>query len=95
MAEEALARVETKVDHLGTKVSALETTVDQLDGKLDHLGRDMRLLHEDLVGKIADLAPDFEPIERAFKKADAELRESIEQGLQPLESAVRSRRRLK
>ena len=32
----------------------------------------MRVLHEGLVDRIADHAPDYAPIRREFKKADAE-----------------------
>jgi len=78
MSEERLERIETKVDGLETR--------------FDDLGRHMRVLHEDLVGRIADLAPDYAPIRREFKEADAELRESIEVRLQPLEAAERLRR---
>jgi len=85
MSEERLERIETKVDGLETRFDGLET-------KFDDLGRHMRVLHEDLVGRIADLAPDYAPIRREFKEADAELRESIEVRLQPLEAAERLRR---
>ena len=56
------------------------------------LRHEMRLLHEDVLGNIRALAPDFGPIRREFRQADAELRESIEPRLSALETAARSRR---
>jgi hypothetical protein len=64
MSEERLERIETKVDGVETKVDGLETRFDGLETKFDDLGRQMRVLHEDLVGRIADLAPDYRPIRR-------------------------------
>jgi len=69
----------------------MEERLKRIEAKLDGLGREMRVLHEDLVGRIADLAPDYTPMRREFQQADAELRESIDRRLQPLEAEARSR----
>jgi len=37
----------------------------------------MRVLHEDTIANIKALAPDFEPIRREFRNADAKLKEDI------------------
>lgn len=92
MSEERLSRIETKVD---TLAEAVDRLAERVATQGDDLRQEMRLLHEDVVGRIADLAPDYAPIRREFKQADAELRESIERRLVPLEAAARSRRRSK
>ena len=66
---------------------------EQLRGEMragyEDLGRQMRMLHEDTLDKIEALAPDHAPLRREFRQADAELKESIERRLDPLEAFVR------
>jgi hypothetical protein len=53
----------------------------------------MLVLHEDVIDRIAALAPDFAPIRREFAAADERLREDIDRRLSPLEAAARLRER--
>jgi len=57
------------------------------------LGRQMRVLHEDTIDRIKDLAPDFSPIRREFTEADAKLRDEIDRRLTPIEAAVKAPKR--
>jgi len=63
------------------------------DAKFEEARREARVLHEDALARIADLAPDFGPIRREFQAADDDLRESIDRRLTPLEAAERARRK--
>ena len=62
---------------------------------LDEGRRHMHVLHEDLVDRIKALAPDCGPIRREFQGEIAELRESTDRRLVPLEAAELMRRRPK
>ena len=98
--------LETKVDRLETKVDRLETKVDDLrvemlslnDGlrtEMHTLGRQMRVLHEEVLDRIAALSPDYTQIRREFTAADATLRDDMDKRLVPLEAFARQRRRRK
>jgi chromosome segregation ATPase len=90
---------ELKSDNVGLRSDGASLRAEVADLRREvrtqgeDIRREMRILHEDVIGRIAALAPDFGPIRREFKQADAELRESIERRLDPLEAAIRSRRR--
>ena len=60
---------------------------DEVSAQIADLGNQMRLLHEDTIARIQALAPDFEPIRREFRDADAKLKEEI------LKEIARARRR--
>lgn len=65
----------------------------QVGEKLNDLRRHMGVLHEDVVSRIAALAPDYAPIRREFRDADAILREELSQRIQPLEAFAREHTR--
>ena len=83
MSEERLSRIETRIGDLDRK----------LDTKIDALDHQMRLLHEDLVGRIAALAPDYYLIDRRIEAGDIKLREELLTRIEPLEAAERARHR--
>ena len=87
--------IETKVDGLEAKVDGLEARIGDLDRKIDEkaddLGRQMRVLHEDLVGRIAALAPEYDEIDRRIAEGDNKLREEVLIRIEPLEAAERAR----
>ena len=76
--------------------TALNTGFADLRSEVRQQGEDirheMRVLHEDTIGRIAALAPDFGPVRREFAAADAELREEFDRRLTPLEADARRRR---
>ena len=90
MSEERLTRLEEKVDALQAEMRAGHA---ELRAGQEGLGHQMRVLHEQTLDNIKALAPDFDPIRREFKHADAELREDIDRRLTPLEALARTRRR--
>jgi len=94
MSEERLDRIEAKVDALAgdvdRRLDALGIEMRTLNQETRH---EMRVLHEEVLDRIAALAPDFAPIRREFMEADQTLRESIENRLEPLEAAERARHR--
>jgi prefoldin subunit 5 len=62
------------------RLERIEATLDSLDGGLQGLRQEMRtlnedtrrhmgVLHEEVIDRIAALAPDFAPIRREFKQA--------------------------
>jgi chromosome segregation ATPase len=53
------------------------------------LGGQMRALHEDTIDKIKALAPDFDPLRREFRAADAELADQLDKRIVPLEAFAR------
>ena len=55
----------------------------------------MGVLHEEVISRIAALAPDFSPIRREFQRRDDELREEFDRRLVPLEAFVRTQRKPK
>jgi uncharacterized coiled-coil DUF342 family protein len=99
MSEERLGRIETRLDDLTAEVVGLKGEVGGLRGELhgtndriDALNQRMGVLHEEVLDRIAALAPDFTPIRREFQEADAQLLENINRRLEPLETAVRNAR---
>jgi hypothetical protein len=94
MSEERLDRIEAKVDALAgdvdRRLDALGIEMRTLNQETRH---EMRVLHEEVLDRIAALAPDFAPIRREFREADQILRESIEGRPEPLEAAKRARHR--
>ena len=83
MSDERFSRIETKIGELDRKI----------DQKFDNLGHQMRLLHEDVVGKIAALAPDYDEIDRRIAEGDSKVRAELLTRVEPLEGAERARRR--
>ena len=73
------------------RFAAIETKIDALHGEMHDLGRQMRVLHEDVIDSIKALAPDFAPVRREFKAADDQLREEFDRRLTPVEAALRKR----
>jgi hypothetical protein len=65
--------------------------VQGLDHQVSDLGHQMRVLHEETLDRIKALAPDFSQIRREFRQADADLKESIDRRLDPIELWIRSR----
>ena len=66
MSEERLDRIETKVDGLVHHAGEVDRRLDALGIEMRTLHRDtrheMRVLHEEVLDRIAALAPDFGPI---------------------------------
>jgi len=104
MSEDRLDRIETKVDDLLHHAGEADRRLDDVERSVDALGNDMRtlnqetrhemrVLHEEVLDRIAALAPDLAPIRREFREADQTLRESIKGRLAPLEAAERARHR--
>jgi tetrahydromethanopterin S-methyltransferase subunit G len=83
MSEERFDAIERKLD----------TVAGELRQEIADLGRQMRVLHEDTIDRIAALAPDFGPIRREFTEADARLHDKIDRRLAPLEAQARRRRK--
>jgi uncharacterized coiled-coil DUF342 family protein len=81
-----------EVGGLRQEVSGLQQAVGGLRQEVGGLRHEMHVLHEDLVDRIKALAPDFGPIRREFREADAGLKESLERRIEPLEAAERARR---
>lgn len=97
--EQRLTSVEGKADTLETKLERLEAKVDGLRVEMhtlhDDLGRQMRVLHEEVIDRIAALSPDYTQIRREFTTADAQLRDDVDRRLVPLEAMERQRQRRK
>ena len=70
MSEERLDRIEAKVDALAgdvdRRLDALGIEMRTLNQETRH---EMRVLHEEVLDRIAALAPDFAPIRREFMEA--------------------------
>jgi chromosome segregation ATPase len=92
-----LDRVDGRLDRVDGRLDNVERGLDALGNEMRTLNQDtrheMRVLHEQVLDRIAALAPDFGPIRREFRKADQALRKSIERRLEPLEAAERARHR--
>lgn len=88
-------RVESKLDVLDGRVGRLESKIENLGTRVDQVDRHMHVVHEDLIERIKALAPDLGPIGREFRREIADLRESTDRRLIPLETAERMRRRPK
>jgi len=101
--ETRLDSVETKLDSMRQEMREMGQDLrrgmsdlgqelrGEMNGGLRDLGRQMRVLHEDVIDRIKVLAPDLEPIRREFRAEDANLKDEIDQRLAPLESALRKR----
>ena len=66
MSEERLDRIETKVDGLVHHAGEVDRRLDALGNEMRNLNQEtrheMRVLHEEVLDRIAALAPDFGPI---------------------------------
>jgi uncharacterized coiled-coil DUF342 family protein len=103
MSEERLERIEQELGGLKTDVAGLKTDVGGLKGEVGGLREDMTklqgglkefreqmlVLHEDTIDKIKALAPDFDPLRREFREADAKLADALDKRIVPLEVHVR------
>lgn len=94
--EVAVTQLRVDVESLKSDVGVLKADVSELKGDvselkvgLSDLHRHMLVLHEDLVDRITALAPDFTPVRREFREADAALRVEFNDRLVPLEALVR------
>jgi uncharacterized coiled-coil DUF342 family protein len=85
MSEERLVRIEEQIGELRDDVRG---TNDRLEAVNQRIG----VLHEEVLDRIAALGPDFAPVRREFKAADAEILESINRRLEPLETAAKNAR---
>jgi len=90
MSTERFVAIEAKLEELAAGQLDLKR---ELKTDIQDLGRQMRVLHEDTIDRIAALAPVFGPIRREFAEADARLRDEIDQRLTPLEAQMRRRQR--
>ena len=108
--ESKVDALDGRVDGIDSKIEVLDGRVEQLAqdlrqemhemgqdlrNRLDEGQRYMHVLHEELVERITALAPDFGPIRREVRGEIAELRESTDRRLVPLEAAERLRRKPK
>ena len=87
--------VDSRLDRVESRLDGIDSRLDGLGSRLDQVDRNMHVLHEDLVDRIKALAPDFGPVQREFRSEIADLRESTDRRLIPLETAERMRRRPK
>lgn len=100
MSEERFVAIEGKLNSLERGVEKISAELRGVESSLRremgvmgqeleaNLSRQMRVLHEDTIGRIAALAPEFAPIRREFAEADAKLREELDRRLVPLEAQV-------
>jgi archaellum component FlaC len=95
--DDRLGAVDRRLDGIDDRLGAVDRrlgAVDQrfdrleahMDSRFDELGRHMRVLHEDVIGRIGALR---EAPQAATKLELAELNESITRRLDPLEAAAR------
>ena len=87
MSDERFTRIETKIDDLRNELRA------EFRSEIGGLRNQMLVLHEDLVGRIAALAPDYALIDRRIAKSRSELRDELIARIEPLEIAERVRHR--
>ena len=88
MSEERFVAIEAKLEELAAGQLDVKR---ELKTDIQDLGRQMRVLHEDTIDRIAALSPDFGPIRREFTEADARLHDEMDQRLTPLEAQARRR----
>lgn len=81
------------VDDLRVGQEALRTEVGELRAGQQELRHHMGVLHEEVLDRIQALVFDPEPLRREFKAADDALREEIGRRLDPVEAALRLKRR--
>jgi uncharacterized protein YPO0396 len=85
--------VDQRLDAMDQRFDAMDQRFTDVDRRLDENRREMRLLHEDTIGRIAATGEN-EPASRAEMLAGfAELREVIDRRIDPLEAAVRQHTR--
>jgi len=86
MSEERFDRIEARLDRLEGGQEALRADVGDLR-------RHMGVLHEEVLDRIQTLAFDPAPLRREYQAGDAIVREELSRRIEPLESAMRRRRR--
>jgi chromosome segregation ATPase len=85
-----VAGLKTDVAGLKTDVTGLKGDVARLDGKVEELRVHMGVLHEDALDRIAALNASRDEGRLATKADLADLREHLDQRLNPIEMAIRS-----
>lgn len=93
MSEERFDRIEQRLDRLEGGQhelrADLEAHVGRLEGRIDDMDRHMHVLHEDVIARIAAIPEYAGPTKSEIQQGFAELRETIERRLDPLEAIVR------
>jgi chromosome segregation ATPase len=82
MSEEHFDRIEQRLDRL-------KGGQQQLRADLGDLDRHMHVLHEDVIARIAAIPEYSGPTRAEMQQSFADLRETIERRLDPLEATVR------
>lgn len=101
MSEERFDRIEQRLDGLESGQAALRAEMDrrfdqvdqrfgQVDQRLDEQGRQMRVLHEDVIARIAAAAEYRGLTKDDLDQSLAELWERIDRRLDPIEAAIRT-----
>jgi chromosome segregation ATPase len=88
-----VAVLKTDVGHLKADVTGLRGDVHDLKTGQEELRRHMGVLHEEVLDRIQTLAFDPTPLRREFQAGIAGLREELVQRIEPLEAALRRKRR--
>ena len=93
MFEERFDRIEQRLDRLEGGQHELRADLEahggRLEGRIDDLGRHMHVLHEDVIARIAAIPEYTGPTKAEIQQAFAELRETIDWRLDPLEAIAR------
>jgi hypothetical protein len=92
MAADRFTEIERKLDSLVAGLDVVWRTMNEVESRLQVR---MGVLHEEVLDRIAALAPDFSPIRQEFQRGDNELREEFDRRLVPLEVFVRAQRKPK
>jgi hypothetical protein len=82
MSDGQFDRIDRRFNEMDQRLDRLEA---RLDGRISDLDRHMRVLHEDVIARVAALPEYSGPTKAEF----AELKDLIERRLEPLEAAVR------
>ena len=93
MSEERFDRIETRLDRLEHGQETLRVEVGDLRAEVGDLRRHMGVLHEEVIDRLQTLAFDPAPLRREFRAGDAALRAEFNRRIEPLETAMRRRRR--
>lgn len=84
---------EDRFDRIDTRLDRLEHGQEALRAEVGDLRRHMGVLHEEVLDRIQTLAFDPAPLRREFRAGDAALREEFNRRIEPIETAMRRKRR--
>jgi hypothetical protein len=89
LSAEDSTRIDRRLDGIERVLAQLRSDVTQFRSDLTDFRREMRVLHEDVIGRIQDIADPTDSLRREMRAGDRLVYENLARRIDPLELTVR------